>query len=206
MVNGDPEPERRSHWQGDLVKLRAVEPADWEIYHAWNFDDEMMGNLWYLPLPQSREAGRRWAEHAAVAQPDGDNFRFAIESLATGQVVGDLTTHHCDPRFGTFSFGIAIDPQARRRGYAAEAIRLVLHHYFTALRYQKAYVGVYSFNDASRGLFARLGFAQEGRQRRMIYARGQYHDIVNFGMTDDEFAERSGSGDRPGTDSSPQTQ
>jgi RimJ/RimL family protein N-acetyltransferase len=70
------------------------------------------------------------------------------------------------------------------------------------LRYQKAYVGVYSFNSASLGLFARLGFAHEGRQRRMVYARGQYFDIVNFGMTDDEFAARFGLEDLPETDSS----
>jgi RimJ/RimL family protein N-acetyltransferase len=181
-----------SIWRGERVRLRAIEPGDWETYHAWNYDDEMTRNLWHIPFPQSPEAGRRWAEGAAVAQPDGDNFRFTIESLATGEVVGDVTMHNCDRRVGTFSLGIGIKAGERRRGYAAEAVAIVLRYYFQELRYQKAYVGVYSFNEASLGLFARLGFVQEGRQRRMVYTRGQYFDLVLLGITAEEFAARSG--------------
>lgn len=181
-----------AHWQGALVRLRAVEPGDWETYHAWNFDDTMTRNLWYIPFPQSREAGRRWAEEEAIRKPDGDNARFAIEALATGKVVGDITVRDCDRRVGTFGFGIGIDAGERRRGYAAEATRLVLNHYFAELRYQKVNAGVYSFNDASLGLFASLGFVQEGRQRRMAYTRGRFFDLVLFGLTAEEFAERRG--------------
>ena len=184
--------DRPSIWRGERVGLRAVEPGDWEIYHAWNADDEMMRNLWYPPLPQSREAGRRWAEAAAVAPPDGDNFRFAIAALATGAVVGDLTTHRCDRRAGTFTYGIAVTAAERRRGHAGEAIRLVLRYYFEELRYQKVWVGVHSFNDASLRLHEGLGFQREGRQRRMAYTRGQHCDLVLFGMLAEEFAARFG--------------
>ena len=184
--------DRPSIWRGERVRLRAVEPDDWETYHAWNFDDEMTRNLWYPPLPQSREAGRRWAEAAAVAPHDGDNFRFAIASLATGTVVGDLTTSRCDQRVGTFTYGIAISAAERGRGYASEAIRLVLRYYFEELRYQKAWVGVHSFNDASLRLHERLGFQLEGRQRRMVYTRGQFYDLLLLGLTAEELAARFG--------------
>jgi RimJ/RimL family protein N-acetyltransferase len=186
--------EQPSIWRGERIRLRAIEPDDWETYHAWNFDDELTRNLWYPPLPQSREAGRRWAEAAAVAQHDGDDFRFAIESLATGRVVGDLTTQRCDRRVGTFTYGIGIKDGERRRGYAAEAIRLVLRYYFEELRYQKAWVGVHDFNDASRLLHERLGFRQEGRQRRMVYTRGRYFDLLLFGLTAEEFAAHRAPG------------
>lgn len=181
-----------SIWRGERVRLRAIEVRDGETYHAWNFDDEMTRNLWYIPFPQSPEAGRRWIEGAAAAQPEGDHFRFTVELLATGEVVGDITMHNCDRRVGTFSFGVGIKSGERRRGYAAEAITIVLRYFFEELRYQKAYVGVYSFNDASLGLFAHLGFVQEGRQRRMVFTRGQYFDTVWLGMTAEEFAERFG--------------
>jgi RimJ/RimL family protein N-acetyltransferase len=183
--------EARSIWCGERVRLRALEVRDGETYQAWNFDDEMTRNLWHIPFPQSPEAGRRWIEGAVAAQPDGDNVRFAIESLATGEVVGDVTMHDCDRRFGTFSFGVGVKSGERRRGYAAEAIAIVLRYFFEELRYQKAFVGVYSFNEASLGLFAHLGFVQEGRQRRMVYTRGHYFDLVLLGMTAEEFATRA---------------
>ena len=83
----------------------------------------------------------------------------------------------------------------QRRGYASEAIALVLRYYFQELRYQKASVRAYSFNEPSIRLHERLGFQLEGRLRREVYTEGRYFDVLVFGMTAEEFAARaSGSG------------
>jgi RimJ/RimL family protein N-acetyltransferase len=182
-----------SCWQGKLVRLRGVEPSDWEAHFAWNADTEMARRLDHIHFPQSREATRRWAERAATQDGANDAFHFEIENLA-GELVGGLGTHDCNRRNGTFSLGVATRPGHQRRGYAAEAITIVLRHYFEELRYQKVSVGVYGFNEPSLRLFAKLGFAREGRQRRMIYTGGRFFDLVLLGMTKEEFAARWGTG------------
>jgi RimJ/RimL family protein N-acetyltransferase len=144
--------------------------------------------VWHVPFPQSAEAVRRWAEQEATRTPEGDAFRFVIENAA-GDFVGDLTTHNCDPRVGAFSYGITIMRDYRRRGYAADAIAVALRYYFRELRYQKATVRVFSFNEASIRLHQRLGFEQEGRIRRTVYTDGQYFDELIFGLTAEELAE-----------------
>ena len=178
-----------SIWQGRLVRLRAIEPDDWQVYFAWNHDDEQARAIASIPFPQSAAAVREWAEREARRPPDGDAFRFVIVN-DTGDVVGDLTTHHCDRRAGAFSYGITIRREHRRKGYAADAIGLVLRYYFRELRYQKVTVNVASFNEASRRLHERLGFQQEGRIRRAIFTGGAYCDDLIFGLTAEEFASR----------------
>lgn len=175
------------YWQGRRVRLRAMEPSDWEAYHAWNADDEQARLLYAIPFPQSAESVRQFAERTATQQPEGDNFRWVITDL-TGAVVGDLTSHDCDRRHGRFSYGISIARAHRRKGYATEAILLVLRYYFQDLRYHKATVHVYAFNEPSIALHQRLGFQQEGRLRDMIFTSGCYHDEFLFGMTAGEFA------------------
>jgi len=156
-------------WQGRRVRLRAVEPTDWEAHLTWNRDSDMSRQLDRVWFPQSREAVKRWAEQAAAATNSGDdNVHLEIENLA-GELVGAVATHECDPRNGTFAYGIAVRAEHRRQGYASDAIQVVLRHYFEELRYQKATVRVYGFNDASIHLHQRLGFQQEGCLRRMIY-------------------------------------
>jgi RimJ/RimL family protein N-acetyltransferase len=140
-----------------------------------------------VALPQSAEAVRLWAQQEATRAPEGDAFRFVIENLA-GEIVGDLTTHDCDSRVGCFSYGVTVKAEHRRRGYAAEAIALVLRYYFQELRYQKVTVRVFSFNDASRRLHEALGFVREGRIRRTVYTAGRFHDELLFGLTAEEFA------------------
>lgn len=173
-------------WLGRRVRLRAVEPSDWQPYWEWSHDTEADRRAYLIPFPQSRELARRKAEERAAQAVDGETFRWTIENLA-GEVVGTLNTHSCEPRHGTFGYGIGIAEAHRRQGYASEAVVLVLRYYFGELRYQKATVHVYSFNEPSVRLHERLGFQPEGRLRRMIYTNGEYFDDLIFGLTAEEF-------------------
>lgn len=176
-------------WQGQRVRLRAVEPSDWNIHFEWDQDTEMSRALHEVWFPRSREKARQWAEETALQGPTDDKFSFQIETLA-GEMVGHISTHDCDIRNGTFSYGVAVHPDHQRKGYATEAITLVLRFYFDERRYQKVNAGIYSFNEGSIRLHERLGFALEGRLRRMVYTRGLFYDLLIFGMTAEEFAER----------------
>jgi len=81
-----------------------------------------------------------------------------------------------------------VQGEHQRKGYASEAIRLVLRYFFEELRYHKATVQVYAFNEASIRLHQKLGFQEEGRSRDMIYTQGRYVDELTFGLTFDEWA------------------
>src|SRR5215216_90903 len=179
-----------SIWQGERVRLRAIEPADWAFYFAWNQDDEQARSVSSIPFPQSAEAVRQWAQQEATRKPEGDAFRFVIEN-ESGEVVGNITTHDCDARVGSFSYGITISREHRSNGYAAEAITLVLRYYFQELRYQKVTVTVFVFNDMSSRLHESLGFQLEGRIRRTVFTAGEYYDELVYGITAEEFTPRS---------------
>jgi len=66
-----------------------------------------------------------------------------------------------------------------------------LLYYFHELRYQKATVIVYAFNERSQRLHESLGFALEGRLRGTVYTNGQHYDELYFGLTREEFDERA---------------
>lgn len=175
-------------WRGSNVRLRAVEPSDWEFFLTWEEDAESARASYFIPFPRSREAAKKWASELALQEPSDHVFRWVIENLV-GEPVGTINTQNCDPRNGTFQYGIAIPREHRRKGYATEAIRLVLTYFFHELRYQKVNVSVYAFNEPSLELHRKLGFQEEGRRRRMIFTNGQFHDEIIFGMTAEEFAE-----------------
>lgn len=173
-------------WEGSIVRLRAIEPSDWETFFEWNQDTDAAMRSYYLPFPQSREAVKRWAEKTSTQPPERDAFFLVIETL-DNEIAGSISTHSCEPRNGTFKYGLAIREEHRRKGYAAEAVRLLLRYYFGELRYQKVTASVYSFNEPSIRLHEKLGFKLEGRLRRMIYTQGSYFDELLFGITAEEF-------------------
>jgi len=175
-----------SFWQTDKIRLRAIEPADAEILHEWNKDTGMARSLYWIPFPESLEATRRWAQEQSARRPGDDTFNWVIENH-NEKFAGTIGTHHCDRRNGNFKYGVAIRDIYQRKGYASDAIRLMLKYFFEELCYRKAIAEVYAFNEPSISLHEGLGFTLEGRLRSMIYTGGHFHDVMVYGILADEF-------------------
>lgn len=173
-------------FEGQVVRLRAVEPRDWEFFwhNAGDTETERMNDA--IEFPWQMERVKAWTEKTSQRETTNDVFRFIIETLA-GEAVGTLNTHTTNSRFGTFMYGLSIARPHWRKGYGSEAIRLTLRYMFDERRYQKVNAEVYSFNEPSMRLHERLGFRLEGRLRRMIFSGGVYHDALIYGLTRDEF-------------------
>jgi RimJ/RimL family protein N-acetyltransferase len=174
-------------WQGERVRLRAIEPEDAETFFNWNFDSETARQVDYLWPPTSMAASRDWAQKLATQEIKDDLMHCVIEDRE-GNRVGLINSHSTNRRTGTFAYGIAIGEEYRGRGYASEAVILLLRYFFEELRYQKVTVNIYACNPASITLHERLGFQREGCLRRMVYTRGTFFDEYFYGMTCEEFA------------------
>lgn len=174
-----------SAWEGERVRLRAFESSDVDALMTADADTDTARLGWRVFPPRPVEAFE-------PKPHDGDDFRLAIESLASKELVGAITTHRCDPVHGTCMYGITVFPWAHRQGYGREAVVLVLRYLFGERRYQKCTVGVFGFNDASVAFHEALGFQHEGRLRRMWFAMGEHHDEVVMGITVEEFVRRWG--------------
>jgi RimJ/RimL family protein N-acetyltransferase len=176
-----------NYWQTKTIRLRGIEPADAEVFYRWNQDSQRAGNLDFVWPPTSLASVKDWVEKETLHKLENGAFHWVIENQA-GEPVGSIDTHSCDPRCGTFSYAMDVQAEHRRKGYASQAILLVLRYYFEELRYQKVTVCVHGDNPASILLHRKLGFQLEGTHRRMVYSQGQYQDMLWFGLTAEEFA------------------
>ena len=180
-----------NYWQTGQIRLRGVEAEDASTFWGWTQDSEMAGHLDFIWPPTSLASVRVWAEKQAQQRLEDDCFHWVIENSAE-KAVGAINTHHCEPRNGTFMYGVNIANEHRDRGYASAAIQLVLRYYFHELRYQKVTVSVHADNPPSIALHEKLGFVREGTLRRMLYTGGGYVDVHWYGMTREDWEEKSG--------------
>ncbi len=177
-----------SLFEGQLVRLRAIEPEDAIYLHQSRLDDEITRLDARIQWPESLAAVRR-----RVEKEDGersDNVELLIETKH-GQVVGGVSTQLADIRSGTFSIGIGLsEREVWGKGFAKEAMLLVLRFMFHEKRYQKCNIGVYAYNGRAIGFYRHLGFVDEGRLRRNHFTNGEYHDELLLGMTREEFDQK----------------
>jgi RimJ/RimL family protein N-acetyltransferase len=175
-------------WQGKLVRLRGVEPTDAEVFARWNLDSEMARDVDFLWPPVSHAQIKREVEELSQKKLEDDAFTWIIQDAAN-VAVGLIRTYRCDHRTGAFRYGLNVEREHQRKGYATEAVLLVLKYYFGELRYQKCTVGVHSNNEASVRLHEKLGFRREGTLRRMVFTGGQYFDVHHYGLTKEEWEQ-----------------
>jgi RimJ/RimL family protein N-acetyltransferase len=176
-----------SIWTGELVRLRGREPDDHAIFTRFhdNSADQRNGGIIRPPLSPPPE------RVVPAGSDDADTFGLTIETVADGVTVGGLATQNSDSRFGNFGYGISIGREYQRRGYAREAVTLLLRYMFGECRYHKCEVSIYSFNVGSLALHQSLGFQEEGLLREHVFCAGRYHDMILMGITANEFARNN---------------
>ncbi|MBQ7901464.1 MAG: GNAT family N-acetyltransferase [Clostridia bacterium] len=174
-------------WKGEKVRLRAAVPDDSGLYidGNGNINTDVERCFEKIDFPYSAQMRSAMLEKA-MADNKGDDFLFTVENN-DGEAVGQLVTFDCDARMGCFKYGLFFTEKAQHKGYATEAVKILLDYYFNQLRYHKANVYVYDFNVPSQRFHEKMGFKKEGTLREVAYIDGEYHDAIYYGITANEF-------------------
>ena len=175
-------------WRGEKIRLRAIEQKDLDDIVASTEEPETELDRYedVINFPVSKEGDRDNLEALAKKDRTDGSFFWIVEDMQ-GNKVGYINTFDCEQRSGTFKYALVIKRPYWSRGYAREAIQMILRYYFREMRYQKVTVLIYSFNERSIRLHEKLGFKLEGRLRRMVYTNGNFYDELFYGMIVEEF-------------------
>jgi RimJ/RimL family protein N-acetyltransferase len=176
-------------WQSEKVRLRPLRTEDWENSYRESFDSPSRQLLQLgIELPQSPEMAKEAIDKYTNCKEVNGIVIFAIESL-DGETVGGISLHGRNEKNGIFSFGVIVYRPFRDKGYAEDAVRMLLRYCFRERRFQKCNSACVEGNEASVRLHEKLGFVEEGRRRRSFFLNGRYYDDILFGLTREEFEE-----------------
>ena len=178
-------------WQSDKIRLRALTVDDAGSRFAGSLDSITREEFNIgIELPTTVELQKAWLEKYGGCKQVNNMIAFAIEiheETYEQEYAGIATIHSIDERHGKFWFSVLVDRQYRKRGYAEDAVRLILKYGFMERRLHKCDSSCASYNTGSIQLHRKLGFVQEGRLREEWFWNGEHHDELLFGMTLEEY-------------------
>jgi RimJ/RimL family protein N-acetyltransferase len=169
-----------------IVVLRLPREADAPAIAAACCDPEVA--RWIpVPVPYRLEDARTFVASAAEAWSSGREPTFVIVDAADGTLVGMIAVHRRPDEPGKAAVGYWLAPEARGRGLATRAVRLVVRWAFGLepglVRMELlTLVG----NEASGRVALRAGFSREGLLRRYLPFRGELVDAVLFARLRDD--------------------
>jgi [ribosomal protein S5]-alanine N-acetyltransferase len=176
--------------QGYSVRLRAPKDEELPVLFDWYNDPEVVApfDRFTLDTLVSFRAGIA----AADADPRSLAPRFVIERVEEDRPIGLVGYYDPHPVLETTDVWYVIgDTAARGRGFGKEAVGLLVDYLFH--RYPRPRVGATCdvANVPSMRLLEGLGFRREGTLLTALFHHGAWHDIAVYGVTREEWAERS---------------
>jgi RimJ/RimL family protein N-acetyltransferase len=176
--------------KGKKVTLRPVEEEDIGFLQQCMNDPR----IWRPALdvnPMNREQGVEFFE-TTISESDGvhclvcnDEGPLGLVSLTRSRYGPDETT-----RSRAAELAYWLTPEHHAKGYGTDAATQMLQYAYEDRNLRRVSARCGSFNDASIGLLESVGFEHEGTLREAAWFRGEYHDMLWYGLLRKEWQRR----------------
>lgn len=161
------------------IKLRALEPEDLEfLYQIEN--NESFWEVSHTQKPFSKFILRQYLENAHLDIYESKQLRLLIEEESTKKQIGMIDLFDFNPQHKRAGIGILIHPDFQKKGYATEALALLIKYAFSHLQVHQLYANITSDNSKSLSLFKKHNFKEIGIKRDWILSEGKFKDEVLF--------------------------
>jgi diamine N-acetyltransferase len=159
--------------KGEHILLRAVEPADIDVLYQWENDTDN----WKVSNTLAPFSRFVLEQYIATAHQDiytVKQLRLMINRSPSSQAEGSMPVGCIDlfdfePNHQRAGVGILIsDKSDRRKGYASEALEILIQYCFLSLNLHQLYCNITPDNEASILLFQKHGFQITGIKKEWI--------------------------------------
>ena len=164
---------------GKKINLRALEPEDLSfLYEIEN--NESFWEISHTQAPFSKFLLKQYLENAHLDIYEAKQLRLVIEDSSTKKPVGMIDLFDFNPQHNRAGVGILIQPKSQGKGFASEALSLLIHYCFTHLNLHQLYANITSDNTTSLQLFAKHQFIKVGIKKDWILSEGTYKNELLY--------------------------
>ncbi len=161
--------------KGENIILRALEPSDLTEWEAIENDED----LWFLSHTLQPFSKQQLKEYIAHSQNDvfiTRQLRLVISSYK-GSLLGLIDLFDFDPYHRRAGLGIIIaKKEDRGKGFAKEALKLLINYCFNRLLLHQVYCNILQSNKESLHLFEACGFERVGLKKDWNLWEGSYNN------------------------------
>jgi len=167
--------------KGKNIFLRALEPEDIDYL----FSTENNEDIWEISStsqPFSKHTLSKYIENSHLDIYQVNQLRLVISDYKSNSL-GLIDLFNVDFKNFKAGVGILINKDNRDKGYAKEALEILIKYCFTYLNLHQLYCNIIEENKASICLFKSLGFNEIGLKKDWIYFKGEYKNEYLFQLT-----------------------
>lgn len=159
--------------KGNSIQLRTLKPADLEWLLAVE-NDEQFWEVSNTVRAFTKAEIVEYIANAHLAINTAKQYRFVI--VHKKERIGLIDLFDYDTQHHRAGVGILVLPKFRLKGYATEALELLLNYAFKTLHIHQLYANIATDNTTSFRLFENLKFKLIGTKKDWFFTKGNYKD------------------------------
>ena len=151
-------------------------------------EEEIVRWLDQVPQPYTEADAREWVAITGRSWTDGSMATFAIVDPASARLLGSIGLRFADPGQGVGEVGYWVSREARGRGVASRALRLVAAWALVDCGLARLQLRTDERNVPSQRVAEKVGFRREGvlRSIRFNARQGRRVDYVMYSLLPEE--------------------
>ena len=161
------------------IKLRALEPEDLDFL----YQIENNSSFWevsHTQTPFSKFILKQYIENVHLDIYEAKQVRFIIEENTSKKAIGTIDIFDFNPQHKRAGIGVLIHPNFQEKGYATEALSILIQYCFSSLNLHQLYANITSDNSKSIQLFTKYNFTKVGVKKDWIFSKGKFKDEVLY--------------------------
>jgi RimJ/RimL family protein N-acetyltransferase len=178
-------------FEGQDIRFGPIDhEKDAQIESGWTHDAEFMRLMELKPIrPKSPTMVRKQYEKIEKDIEENHNlYYFTIRAKADERLIGKAVLEWIEWTNGNGWVRLGIGAtDDRRKGYGAQALRLLLRFAFAELNLFRVSALVPAYNEAMIALIRKFGFVEEVRRREAVERDGRFWDLLAFGLLKTEW-------------------
>lgn len=164
---------------GKSVYLRALEPEDLSFLFE-NENDEDFWQVSHTQQPFSKYLLKKYLENAHLDIFEIKQLRLIIALIETDEAVGMIDLYDYNPKHKRAGVGVLVLKKFQKKGYASEALQLIIKHAFNQLDIYQLFACIGADNLKSIQLFESAQFKVSGIKKDWNFYKGAFHDELFF--------------------------
>ena len=140
-----------------------------------------------IPYPYKKRDAIDFVESTAGLRNKKSAYQFAIAEKITDKVIGGIGLMNFDWKNKNAELGYWIGKKYRGKGYAPEAINLILKFGFKELKLNRIWAAAFETNISSIKVLKKTNFKYEGLMRKTVLKLGKWQNQVMYSMLSSEF-------------------
>ncbi len=181
--------EKLPQLETDRLVLNNLKANDIPLIIKYASDPQISEFTLNLPHPYFEKDAVYWLNLANEGLRTGSRMIFAIRSKETMAFMGGIS-FSINLKNERAEAGYWIGLPFWNKGYVTEALKLMIKYGFEDLKLNKITSSHLGGNPSSGRVMEKAGLKKEGLLKKHLKSKMVFHDLVNYGLTKEEYLKQ----------------